>query len=169
MKRSFRWTALSITGTFEEQKIPVLMYDHFWISQTSWFGKPFPPKDLIGVFSDAKQLLQCSIWTFFADLRLYKKPRRILETPRDSCKTASVHTERLKYFISLMKVSMIVSLPWIIASIRMEATWIGLPTHTIWLLATFSSGSIPERRGVLPSPQTNWNNTSLLHVRPFGL
>lgn len=142
----------------------MLYYHYPCMPQISWFGTLFPPKDTLGPFSDAKKLLQHSIWTFCVNLWLYKVPCVTVGTYRGSYKTAPVHIEWLKSLNSSTNFSKIVSLPCIIASVR-KAVYIVLSNRRIWLPVSLLWGEgVPEIQGV-PPKSTNDCRTVTVHLR----
>lgn len=85
-------------------------------------------------FFDADRLRQRSIWTFCGELWLYKMPCSIIVVHARGCPSTSNATS----LIFSTNILMIVSLHWIIASIR-ETTSNSLPISQILLPVTFFS------------------------------
>lgn len=54
----------TLSDAFGEQKIPLSLYHHPCIPHMSWNGSPFPQKNSLEQFPDAKRLLKCPIWKF---------------------------------------------------------------------------------------------------------
>lgn len=133
MKCIFSWTASSIsrTGVFGEWKSPWIRTTIPTSRKSHRFDSLFLQKIHWDIFL-TKWLRQRSIWTFCVNLWWHKIPWETVDTPSGLWKKVPVHIEQLKFFLSSTKISMIVPLLRIIASI-LKAASIG----QIWLLVIF--------------------------------